>query len=526
MAIGGDDTGALREEIVIDIATEAANRALKEFRRTYDQAMDSAVESSAKATEASEELGGAHENLHHGARLLHKTMFELGSVFGRTNTEAGHVLSTFAEIGVMASTGGLLGAGVAAGSAALVGMQAIWEKLTESSRLAEEQLKRNAESFRAQLDDIQKYREATATMGQEADLALLSGAVGPGGAKEITSAGKIRQQRDQLAELNGEFDALAEKERTNAKGLTNEEQLRMEVVRQSASAASQRLMVLEKELQVAHALAAAERDRANELSPRGPQLRAPTFGGRDVVDGDQYRLKRPGMLTAGDKFDAEAQAEREAGERRGLVIRSLEERIAAGKLEIRQHNAERIGELEEKANEESLRRTMKWADAVAGVTEGLTNAALDALEARVAGEKVAWGQIAANTIKGLGRQIMGMGVKDLAEGVGRGLSSYGFDATAYSLIEHGGAELAIGGLMAATGAVMSGSIKAKSNAAASGGGGSGFGAGGSTGFDRGQQKKTDTRPVIIQINGAFTTHEQSVMVQQGLDAARRQGLLS
>jgi hypothetical protein len=54
---------------------------------------------------------------------------------------------------------------------------------------------------------------------------------------------------------------------------------------------------------------------------------------------------------------------------------------------------------------------------------------------------------AKSTLKSLGMQLLGQGIKDEMSAISRGLSSYGFDATAEGLAVIGAAEIAVGGAM-------------------------------------------------------------------------------
>lgn len=118
------------------------------------------------------------------------------------------------------------------------------------------------------------------------------------------------------------------------------------------------------------------------------------------------------------------------------------------------------------------------ADAIGGMTSTL----LGGLQALAQGQSVAFDKLIADFLTNMGIQMFATGVKDVALGVSRGFSSYGFDATAYGLVTSGGIAMGAGAAMLAGGLPLT-------FAAYQGGGGGGgsMGAGHVGGSSQGQQ---------------------------------------
>jgi hypothetical protein len=118
----------------------------------------------------------------------------------------------------------------------------------------------------------------------------------------------------------------------------------------------------------------------------------------------------------------------------------------------------------------------------------------------------------AAVMKGLGDQLVGMGVKDVFAGTARAISSYGADPSAWSLIAVGGAEIAAGVGMGAAGAAM-------------GGGGGGGGSAGAGGGRPTPQTREDARdsggPTVVNVYALNPTREAGRSIEQSVRAAQR-----
>lgn len=108
---------------------------------------------------------------------------------------------------------------------------------------------------------------------------------------------------------------------------------------------------------------------------------------------------------------------------------------------------------------------------ISAAVGGFTRALYDNIKALIAHKETlpeALRSIAESTLESIGTVLVAQGVKDMVTGISRGLSSYGFDATAYGLIAVGGEEIAAGIGFGAAGAAV-GAIGAPAGGASSGG---------------------------------------------------------
>ena len=136
-----------------------------------------------------------------------------------------------------------------------------------------------------------------------------------------------------------------------------------------------------------------------------------------------------------------------------------------------------VADAEIAAMQRSAEGQMETYTMIANIGRQAFSSLLDVLETLVAGGDVAWGQLAAGFIKSVGQQILGQGIGDILKGTSMLITSVGLNPQAHALMAHGGIEVAIGGAMAASGAVAAGMATA---AGAPGGGGGGGGGGGSS----------------------------------------------
>jgi hypothetical protein len=212
----------------------------------------------------------------------------------------------------------------------------------------------------------------------------------------------------------------------------------------------------------------------------------------------------------------------------------LENLIQDNLRELREGNAARTVELELKTLEERRALNDRFYSQMAQVVANFTMTAIDALARWAEGADVSFGEIAKSALKGMGMQILGQGIQDITKGVSRGLSSYGFDATAYALIEHGGVEVGIGGAMMGGSLIIPGGSGSSGGGGglgggvagaggSTGGGGDRFGSGWNSGMSFNSQGPSDAAPVNVYISGSATNEETATSVQRAIEEARMRG---
>jgi len=198
------------------------------------------------------------------------------------------------------------------------------------------------------------------------------------------------------------------------------------------------------------------------------------------------------------------------------------------RTEIAEANAERRiaitnWEADEKKRiaEEEYAIVKSFADMGMRVAMSGSRAILDGLDAMVAGQDVAWAQIAKNFLKSQGMMLIGQGAMDLYKGASRALGSYGLDATAYGLLALGATEVAAGGAM------MAGSFLLPAGVSAGGGGGGGGGSSGGggnfPGGPGGGGGGGGPNQLTINVQGAVSAAEVAVAIDKATKKARRQG---
>lgn len=506
------------EEISVKYDSAEAEHAARRFQRVHDEAMDAAVASSTRAATASQKLGDAQEKT--GAKIfqLRMGLFQLGSALAVTGGRTGILINAFAEMGAMMLSGGVLGVGLGAISALLTAYNLIMKDTEVVTKDA-------TKAFKAQAEEIERYRQQTEEIFERVDQ-------GASARRYATPAqGRVGGVNEALERARGHLKAFEEERRQYdmavydiGRKLTDEEQRRLDYIHRSEREIEQRIRALTKELELAQSIAQEERDRVNDVFKREYGLRTPELGGRAVDEPDELRLEMPGMLKRGIDFDEQDRAEQERADQRFVFMRDLEQRIADGKLEIRQANEARLAQHEQGALDESAARYDMWAGRVQQSFNIVFDAVLNGLEAMVNGEEFAAEKMAADVLKGIGKQLIGMGIKDAFEGGSRIFRSYGADATGYELLAQGAAEIGAGAAMMAGGLAIQQNIPQPSGGGLSAGG-AGYGAGGSTGFDSGPRAESRAGPVVIQVIGALTVEETSAQIARGIDEARAQGLV-
>jgi hypothetical protein len=238
---------------------------------------------------------------------------------------------------------------------------------------------------------------------------------------------------------------------------------------------------------------------------------------KEDMSGDRVKSTLAGSRYNIEEFGKEEDELKDAGERRANIILSLDERIAKGKEEIAQSNAERL----EKISEESMRRITMASEIMGGLTA-------DVLSNLVTGSEQSYKKILALFLKSTGQQLIAMGTKDLFAGTARALWSWGLDPTSEGLIGVGSMEIAAGTAMAAGGAAWMGKGGGSSGGSSGGGssGGGGYGSSRGTMSDMGSRSSGgDSRTVTIVIDGNMPPSEVGRWAQAGIDRATREGLL-
>lgn len=224
-----------------------------------------------------------------------------------------------------------------------------------------------------------------------------------------------------------------------------------------------------------------------------------------------------------------------ANEERFQARKALFDRLTSiedeGLKEIRQKNEEHQAHMEtvdQATADQRLLAFQEWGSRYNSIQSSITNTSLDLFEQWVGGQEIALDAMLMALLKSLGRQLFAQGTVDAMKGVSRGLSSYGFDPTAYGLITLGAAEQATGLAMIAGSSHFSGG--------SGGGGGGGGGRGSSRGGGRDRSAgaggaasasggKREDKNITIRVEGAMTTEEQAATIQEGLQMAINKDLL-
>lgn len=248
----------------------------------------------------------------------------------------------------------------------------------------------------------------------------------------------------------------------------------------------------------------------------------------------------------GPSFDfGEGGNAEEAGQQivaRNEFIIGMEQDLAERLTDIRESNAEREADLLKRnaeyrfeiAEEEKERRlelerhfNQQWV----GIAANAFAQSADLIMQWASNADVAFSDVAKKFLSSTGRQILGLGIQDVAKGVSRALGSYGLDATSEALIVHGGWEIAAGGAMMAGSLLIPGGSGGGSGGGGGGVGGgqaprmsderpTGFGAGGSFGGDG---DGGGSGGLTVVINGSMTNEETTAMVRRAIQESQDQG---
>ena len=219
---------------------------------------------------------------------------------------------------------------------------------------------------------------------------------------------------------------------------------------------------------------------------------------------------------AGIDLQAQAIADREERGRQMIdLIRSqLDERA-----EVERAAADEREAIARESEQRKFEVTRTFATATADFAMQLFAQILE-------GEKINGALLVTETLKNLGSRIFGQGLYDIAIGTSRFLTG---DPLGAAQVNHGLTEVAVGGTMAASGAIVG-------NAFGVGGGGGGGGgratstadsspAFGRTGETTGAARGGEPLQVTIVFNGPTTAASVGVAINDALGAARDEGLI-
>lgn len=197
----------------------------------------------------------------------------------------------------------------------------------------------------------------------------------------------------------------------------------------------------------------------------------------------------------------------------------LEEERAAGILEIRQDNADRIADLEirnaQYVQDEQARLDGERAATVRQVTMIIGQEIGSAFQAMLDGQEVSGRKFLSNILKNIGMMVFSKGVADLAAA-----TASGFIYGNFAGIGPANAEMAIGATLMA-----GGSLIGRGAGARGGGGGERFSGGSAGGGGGTPSTGEDKKTVIINVSGAVTDAGVGVQIKKALDEASKQGLL-
>ena len=184
-----------------------------------------------------------------------------------------------------------------------------------------------------------------------------------------------------------------------------------------------------------------------------------------------------------------------------------------------QEAAEAHAEAMRRQEEESQRASMELSAGAETVAGAFTNMVNDVAKGEADLEE-SFQSMTAALLTSLGEQLVAMGVKDIFMGISRALSSYGFDATAASLIANGGAAVGAGVAFGAAGAAV-----APSGGGAEADAAQAQAASPSTGNDAqssGQQRAEQT--VVVNVNSPMPKEYVGRTINDATRAATRRGV--
>ena len=240
-------------------------------------------------------------------------------------------------------------------------------------------------------------------------------------------------------------------------------------------------------------------------------------GGLELVDIPANFISLEGARAIGQAgMDPEAQRRADAAENWELMKSQLQAQAEEQAAMEADAANERIRIAQDEHNRK-LAMTNTFATSVASVTNSLFQQMID-------GERIRGAEVVTAFLKNTGMQIFGRGLFDIAIGSSRALMG---DPTGAAQVAHGTNEVAIGGAMAASGAIIG-------NAFGVGGGGGGGGRGGAssggqaTAFGRTAPAAAsggEPRNITIVFNGPTTAAQVGVAINDALGAARSEGLL-
>lgn len=491
----------INESVKVELDSDVAEAKARRFGQVMDDAMARGEAAANRASAATGRLGDTQAKTANRVHQLRMGMFQLGSSMAITGGRTGMLINAFAEMGAMMLSGGVLGMGIGL-------ITAGFSILSMTMKSSGEEAQKLWAILISGTDVTRRLRETIEGIESSVARSELFMVVGEGRGKELLLEQNLRQlygKRDeaisgvaarQLAEGEMPLDEETARAAVEAEAL-------LDTIMRTIRARERELAILREQNRLAAEKSGHERfAREHPGRLRSALDRAKAIGiSDDDVEAERLRLEG-------------------AEVRRANIIYGLEERINAGKEELRLSHLKRMADIEEKSLEESMERYQRWGDFTANVFGTLADSSLTYFEDMVAGEEMAGEKMVASVLKSIGRQLVGMGTKDVLEGTARMIRSYGADPSGPALIAQGGIELATGLAMGAGGAYISGARTAELNSRQDAGVGGSSPAGDRFG-DTGDDEKGG---VTIIVQGPFTADETAAMIDRGIAEARGRGL--
>lgn len=440
----------------------------------------------------------------------------VGSALGGVGSRAGAAFGAVSNLAAAFMTGGPLILGITAATTAGAALYSHFEQaakqaeeLKKKSAEAAEELRKGlvaaAEALSKELDDARERLTLFGIEGQERNVARVALRMGAGLVEGETlreeRARLQREERRALIESQGTSRAR-EAEREAAERSLAATREALDIVRQKIEANRVEVAQLEEKFELENELLRLEqrRERGRALRRRATRLRRPQDSlSFDVPDSQEFRL-------AQDATEVRLELERRAAEeRQALADASLKQMVDALKEESDRKKAALAEEVRQKkaAEAEKLaavkaaeaeaeafrnRKAQESADFFLDVTSQAFSLSLDVLEAGLTGQTQGIAAMVATFVKGIGTQMVGIGIRQISEGAGYLISSGGTDPRGYGLVALGATVSAAGAAMAVTGTVAGAGIKNIQSSAGGGGGGAGVRASSSAGRRAGSQR--------------------------------------
>ncbi len=381
----------------------------------------------------------------------------LSSVAGGAGGKVAAVTGALANIGVVLGSGGLLGIGLTAATFAVGVLAEKWFDVKDGAEAAEvaqvratdgviEAAKRRIEQLNA---DALRLARGTERISQTLTDAISSQeAAVVDAAEKVKTAiadGAAREEVDKLqAAHRAELEVLDDLKvvRADARD-AQEDHSRATKIAEKRS--KDRRAALKREAAALRALATAERDLAQE---REEQMRVEIAAGVDP-DVDKARRER-------EKKEVQ-DAENELNRIRTDAQKDVDKATAYHE-DLQRRHKKATTHFHHQQYKERERHVLEYLAVVQSASIAAHGVAMSTLEELVAGNEVAFGQIAGAFLRSIGTQLVGIGVKAIFEGAANSANPYAPGSGA-GQIAAGSAAVAAGTALGASGAVMSGISK-------------------------------------------------------------------